>query len=352
MKLIQIFSIVGLLQATSAQYPAVHVINSTPYPVTGKIGYKSWLCSDDNYHLGPAPTGDYRNSRGLCLITDISCKIHPDDVPGCDTIRCTPYSSTGTSYSQFSVNQVSQCVFEVSRRVTNVATSQAALLGSSFRVHDDDVGEYQYQEQEPAYVESGCVNDLGPAMGMMAAEEIVVASDWFADYCNPMRRSKPPIDAEAECKQFAINYCTGHMSDAVDFKSICRETPPTYLLNSWANECPDEVSRLIPTPSPSPNPRSYDPVKEGYKAGTKAIDDFYGGAKSKCWGNTLDNEVQKLKYEKFPENKGTPDERAFNQSANIATGREAKKIKDKCFASASASASASANFVRLRGNRK
>ena len=198
-------------------------------------------------------------------------------------------------------------------------------------------------------VDAGCVDDLGPAMGMQAAEEIVVASDWFADYCDPMRRSKPPIDAEAECKQFAINYCIGHMSDAVE-EFHCRGTPPTSLLNSWANECSYEVSRLIPTPSPSPNPRSYDPVKEGYKAGTKAIDDFYGGDSSKCWGNTLDNEVQKLKYEKFPENKGTPDERAFNQSANIATGREAKMIKDKCFASASASASA--NFVRLRGNRK
>ena len=198
-------------------------------------------------------------------------------------------------------------------------------------------------------VDAGCVNDLGPSMGMQAAEEIVVASDWFADYCDPMRRSKPPIDAEAECKQFAINYCIGHMSDAVEkFKSICRETPPINLMNSWANECPDEVSRLIPTPSPSPNPRSYDPVKEGYKAGMKAIDDFYGGDSSKCWGDTLKNEAQKLKYEKFPENQGTPDERAYNQSANIAAGREAKKIKysDKCFGSASA------NYLRLRGDRK
>ena len=63
--------------------------------------------------------------------------------------------------------------------------------------------------------------------------------------------------------------------------------------------------------------------------------------RSKCWGDTLENEAQKLKYEKFPENQGTPDERAYNQSANIATVREAKKIKGKCLASASA------NFVRI-----
>lgn len=189
-------------------------------------------------------------------------------------------------------------------------------------------------------VNAGCANDAGPAMGMMAAEEIVMGSDWFKYNCDPMRRSSHP-DPEAECKQFAINYCMGHMTDAVDFKSICRETPPTYLLNSWADDCSYEVSSLIPTPSPSPNPRSYDPVKEGYKAGTKAIDDFYGGNSSKCWGDTLKNEAQKLKYEKFPENQGTPDERAYNQSANIATVREAEKIKDKCLASASA------NFVRI-----
>jgi len=197
-------------------------------------------------------------------------------------------------------------------------------------------------------VDAGCVDDLGPAMGMKAAEEIVLASDWFEDNCDSNQfTSTRPIDAEAECKQFAINYCIGHMTDAVE-KLNCRGTPPTYLLNSWADDCSYEVSSLIPTPSPSPKPRSYDPVKEGYKAGTKAIDDFYGGDSSKCWG--LDNEVKKLKYEKFPENKGTPDERAYNQSANIAAGREAKKIKDKCFASASASAST--NYLRLRGNRK
>lgn len=160
MKLIQIFSIVGLLQATFAQkedtsaqaYPPVHIINSTPYPVTGRVKYLSWLCRDDNYKLGPAPS-EFRRSRGICLITDISCNIRPEDVPGCDTISCKPYSSSGTSYSQFSVNQVSQCAFEVSRRVNDVATTdeeyesrQAALRGSSFRVLDDDAGEYQ----EPA----------------------------------------------------------------------------------------------------------------------------------------------------------------------------------------------------------
>ena len=203
-------------------------------------------------------------------------------------------------------------------------------------------------------VNAGCTDPdgPGPTTGMQAAKVIVERSDWFVDNCPRMMSAmNPQHNPEDECKQFTINYCIGHMKDAVK-ELNCWGNPTIKDLNSWANECSDEVSSLIPTPSPSPNPRSYDPVKEGYKAGMKAIDDFYGGDSSKCWGDTLKNEAQKLKYEKFPENQGTPDERAFNQSANIATGREAKKIKDKCFASASASASASANFVRLRGNRK
>ena len=181
----------------------------------------------------------------------------------------------------------------------------------------------------------------------IAAEEIVVASDWFEDNCDPMRRSKPPIDAEAECKQFAINYCIGNMKDAVEkFKSNCRGTPPPSLMNTWSEECSDEVSNLLSTPTPTPAPTSYDPVKEGYKAGMKAIDDFYGGDKSKCFG--LDKVAKKLNAEKFPANQGTTKEREYNQSASIASVREATKI----MGSAECFGSASANFVHPRGNRK
>ena len=84
-------------------------------------------------------------------------------------------------------------------------------------------------------VNAGCANDAGPAMGMMAAEKIVMGSDWFKNNCDPMRRSSHP-NPEAECKQFAINYCMGHMTDAVE-KFNCKGTPPTYLLYSWADDC-------------------------------------------------------------------------------------------------------------------
>jgi len=145
MKLIQIFSIVSLLQAVSASatqkddanveaYPPVHIINSTPsYAVKGRITYlgPGFLCSSDNYNM--PPYGDTRHSRGLCLVTDISCNINPDDVPGCDTVRCTPYSSTGTAFSKFSVNRVSQCLFEVSRRVNSKDADEESSQGQGLR---------------------------------------------------------------------------------------------------------------------------------------------------------------------------------------------------------------------------
>ena len=202
-------------------------------------------------------------------------------------------------------------------------------------------------------VNAGCADSDGPGttLGLEAAKEIVKGSVWFEQNClHPMTVLPPQIDdAEAECKTFAINYCIGNMKEAVEelhCQADGQGTPPPSLMNTWSEECSDEVSNLLSTPTPTPAPTSYDPVKEGYKAGMKAIDDFYGGDKSKCWG--LDKVAKKLNAEKFPANQGTSDERAYNQSASIASVREATKIMDsaECFGSASA------NFVHLRGNQK
>ena len=109
-------------------------------------------------------------------------------------------------------------------------------------------------------VNAGCADSDGPGttLGKEAAKLIVEGSDWFEQNClSPMTVLPPHIDdAEAECKQFAINYCIGNMNKAVEAFN-CHGTPTTDLLNSWATECYDEVSSLIPTPSPSPNPTSY-----------------------------------------------------------------------------------------------
>lgn len=106
--------------ANIASYLPVHIINSSPYSAQGRITYAGpgFICGNDYYTkeaMRPSPYGQTTHSRGVCLITEISCDIM-DDVPGCDTVRCTSYYSSGTSYSQFSLNRVSQCAFEIDRR--------------------------------------------------------------------------------------------------------------------------------------------------------------------------------------------------------------------------------------------
>ena len=97
-------------------------------------------------------------------------------------------------------------------------------------------------------VNAGCTDPdgPGPTTGMKAAKLIVLASDWYVDNCPPMY-SMSPIDPEEECKDYAINYCIGHITDAVT-ELGCIGNPPDDLLNSWSDECSDEVEveKLMP----------------------------------------------------------------------------------------------------------
>jgi len=56
------------------------------------------------------------SGRGVCLVTEISANV---STPG-GTVEATPYTSSGTSYSQFAVLQTSDnpLAFEVTRRVS------------------------------------------------------------------------------------------------------------------------------------------------------------------------------------------------------------------------------------------
>ena len=109
-------------------------------------------------------------------------------------------------------------------------------------------------------VNAGCADSDGPGttLGMEAAKLIVERDDWFEQHCLSPITVLPPHtdDAEAECKQFAINYCIGNMNKAVEAFN-CHGTPLPSLMNTWSEECSDEVSNLLSTPSPSPNPISY-----------------------------------------------------------------------------------------------
>lgn len=74
-------------------YPEVHLKNNYDDTVSGTIHYP--LCSNDDYT--EAPGGTFKNSRGACLIT----KITGTSISG--GYECTPYSSSGTSYSKFAI---------------------------------------------------------------------------------------------------------------------------------------------------------------------------------------------------------------------------------------------------------
>jgi hypothetical protein len=97
-------------------YPLVQIVNSTNYAARGKVEYLSFFCSDDNYYVGPWSSWS-ASSRGLCLLTKISAVLV--GTPSGD-IQATPYTSSGTSYSQFAVIQWGANSF----RVTRIADDQ------------------------------------------------------------------------------------------------------------------------------------------------------------------------------------------------------------------------------------
>ena len=89
-------------------YPYVTITNKTPYNVLPQGGWNfpdsvSYLvCKSDFMYNGlPAWQTWTASSRGLCLVNRIDAVLtFPDGRGG---ITCTPYTSTGTSYSQYSI---------------------------------------------------------------------------------------------------------------------------------------------------------------------------------------------------------------------------------------------------------
>jgi hypothetical protein len=94
-------------------YPLVNIVNSTNYNANGKVIYASAFCSDDSYSVTPV-TSWTASSRGICLVTEISAVVQTPN----GNIQAAPYTSSGTSYSQFAIIQTSSTTFEVTRRVS------------------------------------------------------------------------------------------------------------------------------------------------------------------------------------------------------------------------------------------
>lgn len=93
-------------------YPLVNITNSTNFIASGTVGYSSIFCSNDDYSVTPNTSWE-AGSRGVCLVEIISATL----VTPNGNIVATPYTSSGTSYSQFAIIQTGPGTFEVTRRV-------------------------------------------------------------------------------------------------------------------------------------------------------------------------------------------------------------------------------------------
>ena len=106
---------------TPLNYPYVAITNSTPYIASGTVAYESLLCSNDEYTVTPNTTWT-ADSRGLCLVQKISATLKTP----AGSIVATPYTSSGTSYSQFAILQTGPTSFAVTRIVTGAEDQRPA----------------------------------------------------------------------------------------------------------------------------------------------------------------------------------------------------------------------------------
>jgi hypothetical protein len=104
-------------------YPDVRVTNSTSYPVTGGVTYESIFCKNDTFSLPPGPGTSWSNSRGVCLITSVYAVVTYNGT----SVQASPYSSSGTSYSQYAVVQTGDGVFAVTRLTTSEGDSTGEI---------------------------------------------------------------------------------------------------------------------------------------------------------------------------------------------------------------------------------
>ncbi|WP_455634453.1 hypothetical protein [Parabacteroides sp.] len=93
-------------------YPKVKITNSTKYVVEGKAIYCSAFCSDDPYIVDSGMAWESK-SRGVCLLKRITATIKTPS----GNIEATPYESSGTSYSQFAIIDLTNNQFAVTRVV-------------------------------------------------------------------------------------------------------------------------------------------------------------------------------------------------------------------------------------------
>jgi hypothetical protein len=93
-------------------YSDAHVENSTKYAATGQVVYS--VCSDDSFNISAGDS--WSHSRGICLIKKVTAQL---SVNG-QFVSATPYTSSGTSYSQFIIFEKSDGTFAVTRDTSDL----------------------------------------------------------------------------------------------------------------------------------------------------------------------------------------------------------------------------------------
>ena len=77
-------------------YPYVTVANSTQFHVSGRVDFAVCLQSTYVANSGQQWTDD---ERGVCLVTKVTATVATPD----GNVAAKPYTSTGTSFSNFAV---------------------------------------------------------------------------------------------------------------------------------------------------------------------------------------------------------------------------------------------------------
>ena len=105
------------------EYPLVRITNSTNYVAYGHVVYLGQWCRDDLYTVFPN-TSWQATGRGACLVKRIWADLR--HTPAGDPLEATPYTSSGTSYSQFEIIQTSNnpLAFAVVRRGGSAADDE------------------------------------------------------------------------------------------------------------------------------------------------------------------------------------------------------------------------------------
>lgn len=91
-------------------YDQVTITNNTPYYAEIIVKYAGLVCSLDQIRVRDHGTATAKLPRGVCLVISMDATLYG---PGFYADVRDIYTSSGTSYSQFELNEISPGKFEI-----------------------------------------------------------------------------------------------------------------------------------------------------------------------------------------------------------------------------------------------